>query len=90
VKVTEPVEAKLTEAQLTAIAERLQRIEFKWADYTERNATDLPSVELTHEGRTLRHYHGDASAPEALTKLEDDLDALIGTQRWIKGEAADR
>lgn len=90
VKVLEPVEAKLSAEQVKAISQRLAALDFKWADYTDRNATDMPSVQLTHETRTLTHYHGDNSAPEGLTKLEDDLDALIGTAKWIKGEAVDR
>lgn len=85
VKVTEAVEETLSPAQLAALTARLERADFKWADYTQRNATDLPTVRLTHGARALTHYHGDASAPGALQQLEDDLDALLGTQRWISG-----
>jgi hypothetical protein len=90
VKALEVVEAKLSPAQVKAISDRFAAIDFKWADYTHADATDNPTVVLTHETRTLKHYHGDHSAPEGLTKLEDDLDALIGTAKWIKGEAVDR
>lgn len=90
VQVTEPVEAKLSEAQLQALTARLERGGFAWKSYERRDATDMPTVVLTWKGQTLRHYQGDQSAPPELTQLEDDLDALIGTARWIKGEAADR
>lgn len=85
VKVTEPVEARLSEAQVQAISQRLQRVDFKWTDYTQRDETDLPTVVLTHGARTLRHYLGDRTAPVALKRLEDDLDALAGTQQWSFG-----
>jgi hypothetical protein len=90
VKATEVVEAKLSAAQVKAIADRLAAIDFKWADYTHADMTDMPFIELTHETRSLKHYQGDRSAPEGLTKLEDELDVLIGTSKWIKGEAVDR
>jgi len=93
VKATELVEGKLSAAQVKAISDRLAAVDFKWADYTHADATDNPTVVLTHETRTLKHYQGDHSAPETLTKLEDDLDALIGTAKWVKGDmagAADR
>ena len=33
--------------------------------------------------KTVHHYHGDHSAPEALTKLEDRFDQIVDIQQWI-------
>jgi hypothetical protein len=56
--------------------------------YEERMATDLPSAitSITMEGKTktTRHYHGDYSAPEELTELEDRIDEIVNSQQWIK------
>jgi putative hemolysin len=59
-----------------------------WEDaYTNREMTDMPSAitSLTVDGRTKRidHYHGDSSAPPALSDLEDLVDATVDTQQWI-------
>jgi hypothetical protein len=37
----------------------------------------------------VHHYRGDDKAPEALTRLEDEVDALLGTDRWVKGSGAE-
>jgi hypothetical protein len=62
--------------------------------YTHEDWTDNPSVELVYQpnadryqasvGRSKRveHYHGDDSAPAALSELEDEVDRILGTARW--------
>jgi hypothetical protein len=61
--------------------------------YTRYEVTDNPSaITSWHHGgkvKTIDHYHGDKHAPPALTQLEDDLDKLIGIERWI-GTRAER
>lgn len=86
VEVTEPVEFKLEAAQLTAIKARLESSGFEtWKDAVNRQVTDMPTVVVTWRGKSLTHYLGDEKAPPELAKLEDDLDALIGTARWVHG-----
>lgn len=34
--------------------------------------------------KTVRHYTGDKSAPQALLKLEETIDAILDTARWTK------
>jgi hypothetical protein len=82
--------ATLSAEQLAAIKARLEQCPFEqWkAAYDDRTMTDMASVELTWNGRTIRHYLGDGKAPQELTKLEDDLDALIGTAQWVNGKGA--
>lgn len=86
VKVTEPVEVKLEPAVLEKLKARFESSEFlKWGDYQRTPVTDMPTVVLTYKGHTVRHYLGDDKAPPALTALEDEVDAIIGTDRWVKG-----
>jgi Domain of unknown function (DUF6438) len=50
-------------------------------------ATDLPTVttSLTLGGRTkqIEHYRGCASAPHALSQLEERIDEVLNTAQWI-------
>ena len=90
VKVTEPVEVKLEPATLQKLSALFEASEFaRWADFTRTPVTDMPSVVLTYQGHTVRHYLGDDKAPAALTALEDEVDAIIGTARWVKGTGAE-
>ena len=56
--------------------------------YEEHNATDMPSAftSLTIDGKTktVRHYHGDFSAPKKLTELENQIDQIINSDQWTK------
>jgi hypothetical protein len=56
--------------------------------YNKMEMTDMPSVitSLTINGKTksIEHYLGDRSAPEKLTKLEDNIDAAVNSLQWIK------
>jgi hypothetical protein len=50
-------------------------------------ATDLPTVttSVTLHGRTKRieHYRGCSAAPQALSRLEERIDEVLDTVRWI-------
>lgn len=90
VKVTEPVELALPPTTLQALFARLDGSAFSgWPDFTTVNSSDAPTVVLTYRRHTVRHYRGDAAAPPELTQLEDDVDALLGTGRWIKGKGTE-
>jgi hypothetical protein len=61
---------------------------FDLADrYTSYDMTDMPSVTTTYQlgarAKRIEHYYGDTSAPHALDKLEDNIDQLVGIERWI-------
>lgn len=55
--------------------------------YCERRITDLPSVIVTldwgGQKKTVKHYTGDRSAPAALKTLQEQIDLLAGSKRWI-------
>jgi hypothetical protein len=85
VKITELVEVN-EPAVVEKLKTRFESSEFsKWGDFQRTPVSDMPTVVLTYKGHTVRHYLGDDKAPEALTKLEDEVDAIIGTDRWVKG-----
>jgi hypothetical protein len=50
-------------------------------------ATDSPTVRtsLKHEGDRyeIEHYHGDTGAPRWLRAMENEIDRVAGTQRWL-------
>ncbi len=83
-------EGKLTAEQLAAVTARIDASDFaKWkTSYEKHTVSDLPGAVLTWNGKTIRHYHGDESAPVDLMALETELDALLGTSVWIRGEEA--
>jgi len=55
--------------------------------YDDHSMTDMPGAELTYrEGgreKTVRHYHGYRTAPEALGKLEDEVDRIADIDQFI-------
>ncbi|MDP1829293.1 MAG: DUF6438 domain-containing protein [Archangium sp.] len=86
VKVTEPIELKLAPGVLEKLIARVDQSGFAgWNDFTTNSVSDAPTVVLSYKGRAVRHYRGDDQAPPELTALEDEVDALLGTDRWVKG-----
>lgn len=78
----------LDEAQLAALTARFEAANFRGfaGRYENIDTSDLPLVIIAYQGRMVRHAHGDSGAPSELTKLEDDVDTLIGTKPWVTGE----
>lgn len=90
VKITEPIQMPLEAGVVEKLEARFAQSEFsKWGDFLRNPVSDMPTVVLTYKGHTVRHYLGDDKAPAALTALEDDVDAIIGTARWVKGTGAE-
>ena len=56
-------------------------------EYTHADATDMPSattsITIGGKTKTIIHYHGDFSAPDELTALEDKIDEIVSTRQWI-------
>lgn len=90
VRVTEAVEVKLEPAVVEKLQSRFERTDFAhWPDFDQPTTMDLPTVVLRWRDHVVRHALGDEKAPLELTKLEDEVDALLGTERWVKGAGAD-
>ena len=57
--------------------------------YTSREFTDAPGCLTSIEyqdgsSKSIDHYHGDPTAPDALTELEDEIDRIVGVERYTE------
>lgn len=56
--------------------------------YDRVDVTDMPSAIITINSSSLNkrveHYHGDLSAPQALSTLEEAIDTAAGVSRWTE------
>lgn len=89
VKTTGKATAKLSAPAITELAKAFARADvFALHDkYESYDVTDNPSAIVSFDDgkrkKTIRHYHGDSSSPKELYELEDRIDQLLGTARWI-------
>jgi hypothetical protein len=88
VKVTGRQQYQLRQAQLAALQSAFIHADFMhFHDYDHVEGTDDDWAHLSFQQGTtvkrVRHYHGDSSAPAALTALEDDFDRIVGSGRLI-------
>ncbi|MCB9704831.1 MAG: hypothetical protein H6711_23350 [Myxococcales bacterium] len=71
----------LADADLFALADRYDRVRYR----------DLPALHLTYrEGgreKTIYHHLGDNGTPAVLLELEEAIDRIVGSERWIGSEA---
>ncbi|WP_146199745.1 DUF6438 domain-containing protein [Methanospirillum stamsii] len=55
--------------------------------YSAYEITDMPSATLTVRNSSINksvyHYYGDSSAPQTLMMMEDAVDLVANTSRWI-------
>jgi len=83
-------ETTISRDEIDQLVKEFKRIDYFSLndEYTERTITDAPSVitSITLDGKTktIEHYHGDFSAPEELTELEDKIDEIVKSEKWIK------
>ena len=94
VKLKGTYKAQLTPSQLERLWQALERAklgQYK-SEYKTMSVTDNPSAILKVSGikigarvgsKTIDHYFGDKTAPESLTRLENEVDALVGTRKWV-------
>ena len=85
--------ATLGPRELTEIRDAFSEGGFCLLDpkYVRHDATDNPSVITSFSGcdppLAVEHYHGDTHAPEKLAVLENRLDRILGTDRWVGTDA---
>ncbi|MFC1904206.1 DUF6438 domain-containing protein [Chloroflexota bacterium] len=90
VKTTGEKEWNISEEKVRQLVSEFEKIDYfsKSDSYEERTITDAPSVitSITIDGKTksIKHYHGDFSAPELLTKLENRIDEITNSAQWIE------
>ena len=93
VKLQGPHTAKLSPEKLSALTAAFEKADyFHLADsYEHYGATCMPTVITSYgddkRSKTITHYHGDFTAPEALTRLEDEIDRIVGTEAFIGSDA---
>jgi hypothetical protein len=89
VKVTGKATAKLPAAAMTDLGKAFARADFFALQdkYESYDVTDHPSAITSFDDgkrkKTIRHYHGDRSAPKMLDELEERIDEIVGTGKWI-------
>ncbi|NVM22360.1 MAG: lamin tail domain-containing protein [Desulfobacterales bacterium] len=78
----------ISEEKVRLLVSEFDRIDyFALSDsYEDYMVTDLPfaitSITIDERTKTVRHYHGDLSAPEELTELENQIDEIVDSKRW--------
>jgi hypothetical protein len=82
---------RISRRRLQRLQEAFERAKYLHLedDYTECGVTGAPScltsVEYDDGGsKSIVHYHGDPSAPDALTELEDEIDRILGVERFTE------
>ncbi|HEY1905878.1 MAG TPA: DUF6438 domain-containing protein [Myxococcaceae bacterium] len=93
VKALGQAQARLGARELTEIRRAFSEAGFCRLDpkYVRFDVTDNPSVITSFSGcdppLAVDHYHGDKRAPATLAELEDRLDGILRTDRWVGTEA---
>jgi hypothetical protein len=84
---------RISGRRLERVAEAFERARYSRLEdrYTSREFTDAPgcltSVEYEDgSSKSIIHYHGDPSAPDTLTELEDEIDRIVGAERYTEPE----
>ncbi len=82
---------RISERRLQRLAEAFERARYSRLEdsYTSREFADAPgcvtSIEYDDGSfKTIEHYHGDPGAPGALTELEDEIDRIVGVERYTE------
>lgn len=86
-------QARLSPANLDALREAFRRSDFLGLTYRCQFArTDNPTARVFFaaggKARLINHYHGCDGVPRDLTTLEDDIDRIVGTSRWVGPSSA--
>jgi hypothetical protein len=83
----------ISERRLERLAEAFERARYSRLEdrYTGREFADAPGCLTSIEyedgsSKSIDHYHGDPSAPDALTELEDEIDRIVGVERYTEPE----
>jgi len=90
VKTMGPTSAHISPEQIAALDALFQNngyLEFKDA-YLDVRVTDMPSAYTSYSPaggatKSIRHAHGDPTAPKQLTTVEDGIDRIIEIEQWI-------
>lgn len=94
---TGPHTWKISGRRLERLAEAFERARYSRLEdrYTNREFGDAPGCRTSIEyedgsSKSVDHYHGDPSAPFALTELEDEIDRIVGVERYTEPDLPPR
>lgn len=85
--------AELSSAQVDALREAFAEADFfdLAPSYNHPRYRDLPRIITTYRDggrvKTVVHHLGDISTPVALLELEETIDQIVGSERWVGSEA---
>src|SRR5215211_2178790 len=84
---------RISRRRLQRLAEAFKKAGYSRLEdsYTSREFVGAPGCLTSVEyddgtSRSIDHYHGDPSAPDALTELEDEIDRIVGVERYTEPE----
>lgn len=82
---------KISERRVRLLAEAFEKANYSSLEerYTSYLRTAAPSclTSIEYENgycKSVEHYHGDRSAPEELTRLEERIDAIAGINKYVR------
>ncbi len=82
---------RISRRRLQRLAEALERANYLHleGDYTSGGLTDAPGCSVSVEyddgsSKSVAHLHGNPTAPDALTDLEDEIDRITGVERYTE------
>ena len=101
VKTIGEVKEKIEDNKISMLLAEFKIIDFFSLNdtYPVDNSEDRPyttvSISITDENdkvieKKVIHYHGDKKVPRKLIDLEDKIDDIVGTDKWIKGKKEKR
>ncbi len=85
--------AQLSRAQIDALRGAFSAADFfdLGESYDHPRYRDLPRIITTYSDgerrKTVVHHLGDISTPAALLELEEAIDRIVGSSRWVGSEA---
>jgi Domain of unknown function (DUF6438) len=82
---------KISSRRLQRLAEAFKRARYSHLEdrYTNREFAGAPAclTSIEYEDgsyKRVEHYHGDPAAPDSLTQLEDEIDRILGVERYTE------
>lgn len=90
VKIKGIQEAKISKDAVNRLITEFEKADYSSLkdSYTAFGKSDMPSVNTSismgYMTKSVKHYHGDSSAPKQLTDLENKIDEIVNTAQWIK------
>ena len=89
VTIKDRVETTIAKEKIEQLVKEFEAVDYYSMNdnYTERTITDaqtvITSITIDGETKAIKHYHGDFTAPEKLTELENKIDEIVNSSQWV-------